>query len=1126
MRDDAVDGVQSTIAALMGSSVGRRWLLKAGLGAGAAAWAMPSWAAAATGRSPLGGLIAGVGPSESRVFHFALGAAAEVDDLTLKVNGEVVALSPHTPLTRMRLLGQGSLWRKLRRGRLTHFAEVEVPAERGLLASVQGTRDGQAVLVAQTFHAPMAGMRAVAEAAFELDGSYRLVAGSPERLARLGLQPSQLTSEDEIVDLDSVIDSHQTAIALTMLHPNVATVATVEVPTTKSLLGQTPEVTTLATHIDQMHQAGQDYASVVPVVDADGNPSEITVGDQTFPLTTVKLNSTDQTFTTTARSAFVAGIHGVRDTGGLGKVINQPLDQLHDTSDTATWHQPEGVVPTPTPYAPPTGEQATVSVQIKNTGLLYGTKTELNGALSGGQVPLKLYNDYVRWVSVYAQYLKADGTNLSLDPDATFPDTRHAHSLGLLPQIWTVLGVPIWDTNTIDVTLQYPPEATSARILFCGLGNNAIDGGWRQYFPADAYPSGAIAPSDEILFASLLTGLLTIGLTAFALLTDIAVAATFAGVRSVISSSVSGVNAAFETLISLRAFTVFESLAVAIAAGLATGEDITNNGGSVANIWNTLLNFGTIIPKILFQTVGIPIFKLIAAVIVGSVATQKVAQAVPLVGQVVSVIAAVGDVVTLAEAIGETIASPWVIENEVSLQYAATVTVSPDPLSGTPPAWPVTARSWRVEAKIDGVAALSPQTGTVNTGGGTDTTPIVLHLTAPFGGNTITWSIVVLDAAGHQVATGMSAPLPNNDSTNPQAMVDFAVTELPAAITASTVFERADTTVFDPAVDGYTWSRFVVDTGTATTSGIQEVTGVTISTRLGVAGLVWKQADKFWLRGVPVALTGATISLGSATRNGYARRPFLLFDAFVGAGDVGNHVLVEPDDTDDGYQLRALTIDPATGALTWDPTISLGSFLLPVDAAALHSSGRVVAVHTDSGRLAHVVPAATPQPPLATYSAGPGIEIGLLSSPTGVAITNPGIVIVLEAGIPQLAAFDLNGNPTRYFGTATPANFTLSLPPDVTWLDLAVDGANHIYLLSNHGENSQVADYHIDVYSPTGTPIATNSPGTNIPHLAVDYWRSIYAANYSALRDALTNQPHIDPALGVAEPSLSRFDPT
>ena len=146
------------------------------------------------------------------------------------------------------------------------------------MVSVRGVRDGQDVLVAQTFHAPAAATRALAEAAFALEGSYRLVAGSPERLAGLGLHHSQLATEDEVADLDSVVDSHQTAVLLTMLHPNVATVAHIEVPATKSLLGQTPEVTTLATHIDQMHQAGQDYATVVPALDADGNQSQIKVG--------------------------------------------------------------------------------------------------------------------------------------------------------------------------------------------------------------------------------------------------------------------------------------------------------------------------------------------------------------------------------------------------------------------------------------------------------------------------------------------------------------------------------------------------------------------------------------------------------------------------------------------------------------------------------------------------------------------------------------------------------------------------------------------------------------------------------------------------------------------------------
>ena len=103
------------------------------------------------------------------------------------------------------------------------------------------------------------------------------------------------------------------------------------------------------------------------------------------------------------------------------------------------------------------------------------------------QVPLTLYNNWVRWVWVYVQYLGKDNENLSPNPNPTWPDTKYAQSLGLLPQVFTVLGVPLWDTNTITKTLNFPEEAHTARLLFCGLGSNLLDGSWREYFPADAY---------------------------------------------------------------------------------------------------------------------------------------------------------------------------------------------------------------------------------------------------------------------------------------------------------------------------------------------------------------------------------------------------------------------------------------------------------------------------------------------------------------------------------------------------------------------------------------------------------------------------------------------------------------
>ncbi len=1126
MNDDGMGETRKTIEELLTTPVGRRWLLKTGFNL-------------ATAAALLGSVPTGMAsePDESeaeddrqrktlrhRILHFALGTAAGLDDLRVVVGGEEIPLTPHTRISRAALRQRGSLWRKIDRERLSHFARVTLPRDRTRLVSVYGTRRGRTVVVSQSLCVPERVIRALARLAFRLEGSYRSVAGSPERLGSLGLHDSLLTSAREIVQLERVVDTYQTAVTLTMFHPNVAIKKPdISVQATKSLLGQTPEVSTLGTYIGTMQRQGKDYAVHEPAVDANGQPSIIKVvgkdgTSESGTFATIQLNKKDATFRNTARSAFTAGIRGVRDTDSLGLVLDKPLEAVQ--GDPGIWHQPEGIAVSATPYIPG-GVAADVNIQLQNTGYLHGTKIAVTGSYAGGKLPLKLYNNYVRWVWVYVQYLKADGTNLSRSDSPTWPDTHHAQSLGLLPQVFTILGVPVWDQNNIDVTLDFPAEATAARVLFCGLGNDLVDGGWRQYFPADAYPDG-IAPQDEVLFAAITTGIVTIGVTTLALIADADAAASWNSIRKFFSpdGSTRELLDAYKAIVEGPQYlTKAEAFTTAVAAGASTYAEVGANG-SADNIWTTLGSLGSIIPKLFFSPGAEPLLAQIAFDIVATDSVQDVFKAIPIVGEVIAVIEVAGDVATLAEAIAETATSPWVIANTISLQYAATVTVSKDHRAAT---WPVKARSWRIEATIDGAVALSPVTGTVD--GGRQSDDIVLNLTAPFGGKTITWSFVALDADGNQCGTGVTQ-LANNDPGNPPAIVSIEITELPAVITAATVFQRTDTVVYSPAAGGYTWLSGVADTGTVANSPIQEITGVTIATRLGVAGIVWKQDDKYWLRGVPVAENGSTITLGGATRQGYTRPPFLLFDAFVSDADLANHVLLEPDDTEPGYHIRSLTVDPATGALSWDPNTSLGDFTLPVTSAALHSSGRVVACHSVTGRLGHVLPAATgPRPPLAAYVAGPGTQIGLLTSPTGVAITNPGTVLVLEAGAARLSAFDLNGNPVRYFMNSSLGPFRLALSKSVTYLDVAVDGSGQIYLLYYLGDGSQVADYHIDVYLPTGEPLATQSAGNNIQHLAVDYWRSLFAANYTPLLDLGTGQPRIDPALGVAEPSLSRFDP-
>ena len=372
----------------------------------------------------------------------------------------------------------------------------------------------------------------------------------------------------------------------------------------------------------------------------------------------------------------------------------------------------------------------------------------------------------------------------------------------MLPQVFTLLGIPIWDSNTIEATLKFPPGAHSARLLLCGLGASSVDGGWRQYFPDEAYP-GRIAPSDEVLVPALLTGILTIGLSAFALATDFNVANTWSGVKSEIEEALKTENLLSTILMSLLrgaavSLTSAEVSSLATAAGAA---ELHANGSS---LWRTLENLASLIPKVIFGPAAATLFfRKIAEILAGSIAADKILDSIPIIGEVLAVIAAVGDAATLAEAVGETIASPWVIENEVSLTYQTTVTVSRDLRAAT---WPVTARSWRLEALVDGALSLDATIGPINGGGKTSSDPLKLKVTAPFGGKQIKWSFFVLDASGRQVGTGVSATYPNDDPAKPAADVSFAITQLPATITASTIFKRAATTTYDTKAGGYSWS--------------------------------------------------------------------------------------------------------------------------------------------------------------------------------------------------------------------------------------------------------------------------------------------------------------------------------
>jgi hypothetical protein len=78
-----------------------------------------------------------------------------------------------------------------------------------------------------------------------------------------------------------------------------------------------------------------------------------------------------------------------------------------------------------------------------------------------------------------------------------------------------------------------------------------------------------------------------------------------------------------------------------------------------------------------------------------------------------------------------------------------------------------------------------------------------------------------------------------------------------------------------------------------------------------------------------------------------------------------------------------------------------------------------------------------------------------------------------------------------------------------TYLDMAVEAAGHVYVLSYLNDGSKTTDYILDVYGPDGTflfrtpdPSVTHNPQNVVAgRIAVDVWRNLFALTYEPLHN-------------------------
>ena len=265
---------------------------------------------------------------------------------------------------------------------------------------------------------------------------------------------------------------------------------------------------------------------------------------------------------------------------------------------------------------------------------------------------------------------------------------------------------------------------------------------------------------------------------------------------------------------------------------------------------------------------------------------------------------------------------------------------------------------------------------------------------------------------------------------------------------------------------------------------------------------------------------------------GFKSTTQVAYDQFEGT--VGRNYYIDPSASNAVRQIRITTGErPDFDRPGSD--LAVGRFNFESDSLLLHPSGVLISVSKDQHRMEILTPLETPGPdsdaPVANVLSGLGMRRGRLNGPVRMAVTSAGVILVAEQHNARVSAFDLAGNPVRFFkSTGGKKSYDFKLgTSDVPFkgttqiLDLAVEHAGHIYVLlsDSSGSNpSQTTGRYINIYQPDGQ-FLLRVTDTYAKRIAVDHWRIMYGMDGTSV-DRSGSIAWSGPATGgVTEPAIT-----
>jgi hypothetical protein len=522
--------------------------------------------------------------------------------------------------------------------------------------------------------------------------------------------------------------------------------------------------------------------------------------------------------------------------------------------------------------------------------------------------------------------------------------------------------------------------------------------------------------------------------------------------------------------------------------------------------------------------------ELIAESIAEGETVEAVEDAIPIVGAFLSALWAIGLTASIAETSAQLGQSPRTYTDKIAFTHDVAVTIAHDP--NDPAGFPATATSYTVTALFDGG---SPQTITNPMPGTTVTVPITVTFASVPAGGQVKVDVGFYSSSGFLVGQGSVGPVQNNPTLNPQPL-NITITELLVPLTSSTVYSHKEMIQLDTN-GNHVWHGTTTPPTEQTPQGICDNvnghicswTDITVSTVNASVGYAWQSYNT----AVGDCVSGglgqlyqfANISSTQDPQSGY------LFSncGFSGLTRIVYDLLGKEewnfylDPTNGNNFIRQVRLS-AGGVSSYDSPTSnkaFGRLQFSSDALLLHPLGKIISINTSLSKLEVLeLPSAAVSDvnaPLSQVRSGFGTREGLMDGPIHAALTAQGAILILESNNNRIQAFDIGGNPIRYFDDG--AYFVPLIDPvgTATYLDLAVEYSGYLYVLSYTG--SGPFTFRLDLYTPGGAWLARTT-GVNADKLGVNYWRDLFTLNFQVLKlpnGAIPNK---------TEPSVSHWIPS